>query len=115
MSNMTSRFAFAIALLALPLMAQTAKKEVPPPTVHKEITDTDRFKIRELEARLLQVDNQVKDWQLTGRPKAQEEITKAYQEAQTTCKTGEQLNTNTIKCEAPLKEEKTTAKKEEEK
>jgi len=92
-----------------------AKAEAAP--AGKAITDTDRFKIRELEARLLQVDNQVKDWQLTGRPKAQEAITAAYQEMQAKCAAGQQLDPNTISCVTPPpapKEEKVTAKKQEE-
>lgn len=98
-------------LAALPLIAITlvlsAQTATPPKAAETKtaITDADRFHIRELEARFLQVDNQVKDWQLTGRPEAQKAIQTAYSEAQSTCKTDEQLDTSTIKCVAVPKKE----------
>lgn len=95
-----------LAMVAIPISGIFAGGEAlaqaPPATGTalngKEITDGQRYHIRELEARLLQVDNQVKDWQLTGRPEAQKQIQQAYQEAQATCKTGQQLDTTTLTC-----------------
>lgn len=102
--------ALPLIIIASTLCAQTA---TPPKAADSKpaITDADRFHIRELEARLLQVDNQVKDWQLTGRPEAQKLIQTAYTEAQSTCKGDEQLDTTVIKCVVVAKKEPEEKKK----
>jgi hypothetical protein len=100
---------------ALALSGLFAQAPAPPkheaPAAKSVITDADRFHIREAEARLLQVDNQVKDWQLTGRPDAQKAIQALYQEAQAKCGASEQLDPATIECKPiPKAPETPTAK-----